>query len=305
MSPLTRLITNGMMTDGTQPRRAVNGLCKLADLLRIASDFTFRDLQSFRGPPAAFSYVSKHVDPPLEEINTRDRASLATHLFLFPELNAPEIFKIVLQCNPVPIDAASYSSEYDGQTLLHTATAALGKLIFWTGYRSTLTPFPDDCDRWRPQWESIIFDLITAGANPCAIMTFDFCELFHRGLSSPCSTPLLTLFGSGKRAPNHIDPPLDPSISLHIWITILYNAGVNLVEYGRREQLIWQSFDVIREWGTPLDNYENRFRFVGFTYGRLPNDWRIWLNEPTDQYVGDFWMMLDKRIDIMPGTWID
>jgi hypothetical protein len=31
----------------------------------------------------------------------------------------------------------------------------------------------------------------------------------------------------------------------------------------------------------------------------------FWENEPTDEFAGEFWLMLDKKEEIMPGTWVD
>jgi hypothetical protein len=45
-----------------------------------------------------------------------------------------------------------------------------------------------------------------------------------------------------------------------------------------------------------------------FSYGPMPEDWTIQLDDMSDQYVGDFWQMpglLDESVPTVPGVWVD
>jgi len=52
---------------------------------------------------------------------------------------------------------------------------------------------------------------------------------------------------------------------------------------------------------------------INFRYGTRPADWIFWLSEPTDQFAGDFWSLIEDQIKLeaeqfptalsMPGSW--
>jgi hypothetical protein len=102
--------------------------------------------------------------------------------------------------------------------------------------------------------------------------------------------------------------------AMGFWVSALHDSGVDLKEYGQRESLIWASLGESGEdkaeyieytTGGTSDYYFGDRRLLGFCYGPFPEDWRVWENEPTDEFAGDFWLMLDKIVEVMPGTWIE
>ncbi|KAG6364222.1 hypothetical protein INS49_005820 [Diaporthe citri] len=50
-------------------------------------------------------------------------------------------------------------------------------------------------------------------------------------------------------------------------------------------------------------------RLINFHYGRLPTDWKFWWSEPSDEFAGDFWLLLEsgtqEAIMSVPGAWVD
>lgn len=115
----------------------------------------------------------------------------------------------------------------------------------------------------------------------------------------------------------------DLNTILSYWGTILYNAKIDLQKYGHDELIIWKSGAIEREWRF---RYNERWqvlcrqilmfgffqsqsfrpiRLIGLDYGPLTSDWKIWHSEPTDASVGDFWRLIEKKEELMPGTWID
>lgn len=103
---------------------------------------------------------------------------------------------------------------------------------------------------------------------------------------------------------------MDPGKAMSFYITTLYDSGVNLKEYGLRESLTWESLEAQKPClGGPRNYYSNyyfgRRCLLGFNYGPYPGDWRVWENDSTDEFVGNFWLMLDRREEVMPGTWIE
>ncbi|KAK8129038.1 hypothetical protein PG984_010146 [Apiospora sp. TS-2023a] len=103
---------------------------------------------------------------------------------------------------------------------------------------------------------------------------------------------------------------------LQEWAKLLSEVGVDIEEYGQREhdilqdaisesfihfeagKLRWESSDEF-----PLKGCE--ICLYGFTYGPNVEDWTIICNEPTDQFAGEFWDLVEDRPLEMPGAWFD
>ena len=127
-------------------------------------------------------------------------------------------------------------------------------------------------------------------------------------------TPFLCLFE--KRDPRDVwDTPSIHSLST-MWLEDLHAAGVDLLEYGRKEKemlddgLFNQDFEYfVLERGRPgkvLYRYDRLvWHLISFTYGHSPSDWHLWFSEPTDEFVGDFWSMIESPLLSVPGAWIE
>lgn len=99
--------------------------------------------------------------------------------------------------------------------------------------------------------------------------------------------------------------------TVRIYLHNLKEAGVDLVSYGRKEkklhrQLTWKPFVCYGLWDA-IDSPTIEHDLVGFTYGPSPDDWTVWLSEPTDVFAGDFWTMIESpwEPERMPGAWIE
>ncbi|KAG8165490.1 hypothetical protein KVR01_004042 [Diaporthe batatas] len=122
--------------------------------------------------------------------------------------------------------------------------------------------------------------------------------------------------------------------SITAWLEDLHKSGIDLVEYGRNEGYLWYLYQgQERKWeGSqiplvipsvnahsgptgPVLEVEDKYRLVRslrlirFQYGELPKDWKFWWNEPSDEFAGDFWRLveIDSTTANMrvPGAWID
>jgi hypothetical protein len=40
-------------------------------------------------------------------------------------------------------------------------------------------------------------------------------------------------------------------------------------------------------------------------YGPDPEDWHLFVTNPIDELVGELWEMVERSLEVMPGTWID
>jgi hypothetical protein len=91
--------------------------------------------------------------------------------------------------------------------------------------------------------------------------------------------------------------------SLRCWLKDLQASGVNLRSFGKAQHRLF------KESGGPIDYYTSshpgRFdlvRLIGFSHGPSPEDWGLWIYEPSDHFAGEFWHMIERRIEI-PGGW--
>jgi hypothetical protein len=112
----------------------------------------------------------------------------------------------------------------------------------------------------------------------------------------------------------------DLLVPVMMWLNLLYDAGIDLIDYGRKEQrvrqegrtssqcwfYIWQRA-IIRTWGSAPRGYhladiEKTF-LIRFKYGPKPSDWQFWLIEQMDNSLAEFWDMVDHSERAMPGAW--
>lgn len=105
--------------------------------------------------------------------------------------------------------------------------------------------------------------------------------------------------------------PLDDI--LWIWLSELKRAGVDLEAYGANQQALFKLGHVslylpvlpgLRPCLWMNDDMLHA-RVLGLEYGPEPEDWHIFITNPVDEYVGEFWESVQRSLEVMPGTWVD
>lgn len=258
------------------------------------------------------------MDTPIGELPIWQRRNFAINLARNARFNSPDLFLTALGYNPIPRAAiTNESARAAGMTLLHVAAGAIGQLCYHVGWN-----IPEEFKRRSILgWKSIIHDLLAADANLHAVSSqrdsgFRFIEC---ATTDDQITPLMLMFAAmfhnGARFYRFRQ---DLDNALCVWISTLYDYGVDLNGYGLRESSIWVNLGEPTDAETKYTGYTTRGtrdydsdyyfgqrRLLGFNYGPFPEDWRVWINEPTDEFVGDFWLMVDRRVEVMPGTWTE
>ena len=263
-------------------------------------------LARYRGPDSIFSILLKYMDAPIGEFPIEDRCDTAILLARSADCNSPDLFLMALGCNPIPCTAITYHAYGGaGETLLHAAAGALGQLAASCGEE-----FDQRCILG---WRSIIQELLAAGADLYAT-----CSRHYTGFRQVNFqlTPLMWMFACcvWVWTRSYISRQ-DLGKAMSAWISTLHDCGVDLKEYGLRESLTWVVLETLINTKTDYNTgvtrkydsnyYFGRKRLLGFSYGLFPEDWRIWENEPTDEFAGEFWLMLDRREEVMPGAWVE
>ncbi|KAI1453100.1 hypothetical protein F4805DRAFT_388003 [Annulohypoxylon moriforme] len=132
----------------------------------------------------------------------------------------------------------------------------------------------------------------------------------HRQYLSPAKTPFMSVVGGICRifdtSFSNVQSGLPSIRCLYPWLKALKIAGVDLNTYGHREHEIFIDDD--HYFRAP---YMGRYRdpimlhLVGFKFGSEPEDWEFYWAEPTDEFAGDFWNLIENPPPSIPGSWVD
>lgn len=194
------------------------------------------------------------------------------------------------------IEPNSYRLEDDiGRTLLHKLAECMGSDLS--------SERKDATHKWRP----LLRDAIAASADPNKMAAID------NYMQNPLSSFFFHFVWNWKairRARYDLNP------ALRMWASELKFAGVDLEVYGAKESSLleghWLLYKIyvgpLRYRSTDTKYKEEdffEFRFWKFTYGPEPEDWTIWVMNPIDELVGEFWEMIEREEEVMPGTWVD
>jgi hypothetical protein len=87
------------------------------------------------------------------------------------------------------------------------------------------------------------------------------------------------------------------------WLTELEAAGIDLDGFGQKEVNIWKSENIRRDFRSVSEKGVRWKRLINIVYGANPSDWNIWFSESSDSHAGEFWDLLEKETEVMPGSW--
>lgn len=256
------------------------------DLSYQSEEWAVSVLSEFRGTPEEFSFLQQHICPSFYQLSKQIRLRVALGitsgspvLWAFRE-RIPEVVRTVLKMDILEPDDIKFSQEMDS-TLIHSVAEKIGTCqgIFQSlgsahGYQSMIDA-----------WIGLCHDFLSVGID------------IHYIVNG--RTPLLS----------YIEGWLSERSSLaangfvvQLWLEQLEAVGVDLSEYGKAEEFVWKNQTIRRELET-WRGISITLRVIGFTYGPTPKDWHLWISDPTDSYVGEFWNMIERPVEVMPGSW--
>lgn len=295
---------NGVMNQRGTVLSASGKFDQLARILTARSEIDFNTLYRYRGPVSTFSILLQKMDTSPREWPIDERHDLAVSLAESADINSPDLFRLALDCNAISSYDLTYQIEGEGPTLLHAAASAFIELS-----GTIKSPLHNDFTDFRRcsllGWKFIIQELLDAGADLHATCSQNASGLT---LTQPC-TPLMYSL----KADDHwmfrwkVYKTLELNNGLQCWVSTLRDLGIDLIGYGQRETLLWSHGEVLDR-DVPLyydPYYFGHMCILGFTYGPCPEDWRLWENEPTDEFAGDFWQLVERKVEVMPGSWIE
>ena len=272
-------------------------------------------LGNFRGYRTGLRYLQQQVFPPYFEMDLQERFKIAYNVIQQGWNNGPELLRMTVSSGRITNDVATYVDDF-GNTLLHLINRGIaeGNIV-----RPLVGDFVDEefnCRRPNAadsinRWRLLARETITAGAAVSAI-------------NENNSTVLQSLLISfGKRWPLNRNwagclSGWDALMALlNNWLIDLESCEIDLSSYGNEEwdhHFLYSAEYEMRE-GTAGPH--PKLRLINFAYGRQPEDWTFWFSEPTDEFAGDFWRMienvltedsykeLDDQILSTPGAWME
>ncbi|KAL2869484.1 uncharacterized protein BJX67DRAFT_379037 [Aspergillus lucknowensis] len=249
----------------------------------------------FTGPPEALTLIQEHVFPDYKSLPLSIRFERAMRLYPNSDLGTgPAILRITMGgC----IEPAAYQmADKFGRTLLHKISQFIG--IDFAMKRTSAI------HGWRP----FLSDAIAASAD----------GLNKIGGANTPLTAFLTYYFMTDWFDLKQVWKCDFNPALRTWASELKAAGTDLEAYGARERALHKSgavrlnfvvqfnYDLSKRprHAPETDNWA-WFHLVGFEYGPEPEDWKLWITNPFDEFAGEFWAMVERKEEIMPGTWME
>lgn len=256
-----------------------------------AEEWAVSVLSKFRGTPEEFSFLQQHICPSFYQLSKQIRLRVALGITRGLQVlwnigeRIQEIVRIVLKMDILEPDDFKFCQELDS-TLIHSTAEHIGAcqwLLQRSGgaheYQSTIGA-----------WIGLCRDFLSVGIDIHYIVD---------GV-----TPLLSCIEGW--LPYWSLSAANQSV-VQLWLEQLEAVGVDLSEYGKAEEFIWKNQTILREFwvwdGISNTHASAMLRVIGFTYGPSPKDWHLWMSDPTDTYVGEFWDMIERPVEVMPGAW--
>lgn len=244
-------------------------------------------LGRFLGTPEEFLFLQQHVCPSFYRLPKRIRIRVALRIgaFYISDCSVPELFRVILRKDILEPNDFKFCQESDS-TLIHCAARGMGasERVFREGTSADRSI----CDAWGDLCHKFFY------------VGIDIHDLVDG------KTPFLS-FLDGYLSSWHGPIELGPAcqIAVQFWLKQLEVVGVDLNGYGKAEEYMWEGGTTQREfnvWNIPEQGFELQ-GMIGFAYGSSPENWYIWLSEETDSFVGEFWDMIERPVEVMPGAW--
>lgn len=245
-------------------------------------------LSKFLGTPEEFSFLQQHICPSFYQLSKkiRLRVGLSMARAVLPLLvdpSTPKVIRIVLKMDILEPDDFKFCQELNS-TLIHYTAKQIGVCQQFLQRSGGAHAFQSTIGAWI----GLCHDFLSVGID------------IHYMIDG--RTPLISCIEGW--LPD-LSPPAANQFVVPLWLEQLEAVGVDLSEYGKAEEFIWKNQTILREFWVwdGISKMLIPLRVIGFTYGPSPKDWHLWMSDPTDSYVGEFWDMIERPVEVMPGAW--
>lgn len=250
-----------------------------------AEEWAVSVLSKFEGTSEEFSFLQRHVCPSFYQLSKQIRLRVALGIagcwtYRYINNSTPEVVRIVLKMDILEPGDFKFSQEMHS-TLIHSAARHIGSCQQAIQKLSDVHEYKSGIDGWI----GLCHDFLSVGID------------IHYIING--RTPLMSCVEGWF---SYWSPFAANSVQL--WLEQLEAVGVDLSEYGKAEEFIWKNQTIQRQFQvwSGIPDVSETLRVIGFTYGPSPKDWHIWLSDPSDSYIGEFWNMIAQPVEVMPGS---
>lgn len=247
-------------------------------------------LSKFLGTPEEFSFLQQQICPSFYQLSKqiRLRVGLSMARVVLPPLvgpSTPKVIRIVLKMDILEPDDFKFCQELNS-TLIHSTAEHIGACQWLLQRSGGAHEYQSTIDAWI----GLCRDFLRVGID------------IHYIVDG--RTPLISCIEGWLL---DWSPSAANQFAVQLWLEQLEAVGVDLSGYGKAEEFIWKNQTILREFwvwdGISNTHASATLRVIGFTYGPSPKDWHLWMSDPTDSYVGEFWDMIERPVEVMPGAW--
>lgn len=247
----------------------------------------------FSGPAEALTLIQSHHFERYQELPLELRWERAMAVNPWAGDPRPLAIRIALGGGDRIDPAAFHMETYWGQTLLHKITQGMA-----SAHAMKRT---DDMAGWR----LLLAEAISASADLSQMIWYD------QILMNPLCLFLYLFIAELYRNTIRWNKPFDDI--LRIWVSELKHSGVDLEACGADQQALLKDGHVSLYLPVPTglgpsfqDNGDMlQGKVLGLEYGPEPEDWHIFITNPVDELIGEFWESVQRSLEVMPGTWVD
>jgi len=271
-------------------------------------------LSNFQGTASEFLFLQQECCPKYFDMPQSARVMVAALISFGPldAVHTPELVLTALGKRPSLIPKTDLESLADSKSWAHHAATTLSHSIaykigmnlanlsaseYWRpGYSGSKTVLESRNEEYNTvmdlyqSWKNIFIELLDAGVDIHKVI----------GHSTPFNILLATYFDDFGRGG---DTQFYDS-ALKMWLRDLKIVGVDLRDFGEREEELFRS-GVSNKDLSWCRWCPGTTRLIGFTYGSSPDDWHLWISERSDSFAGDFWSLVKRQEEVMPGAWPD
>ncbi len=278
-------------------------LVDISRLLTKKAEVDTSFLRFYHGSEEVFTLWQQSLDPQYYELPLKERIEVAIGLCWEHFSNGPALFRRALTRDHIPRPAIGMR-DGKGRTLLHAVALRIGEVVQYIsihplskskGDEEDLAGTSDQAGIRKSSalltidkgWRSILREIIREGAD------------LH-STDSASHTPFMSLLKGIQDSPTEdgVYPRVE---TLDTWLSDLRDCGVDLYEYGRREEGLYRDSSANREFESWAGFLRPRiWKLVSFTYGRSPSDWRLqmeWRHKKRDER--------HEQVQEIPGAWVE
>lgn len=290
-------------------------------LLRYTKETSYEDtpeetingvLSRFRGSSEEFKFLQQHYCPSYYEMPQETRIAVASKAAfgVWDAYHMPEMIRTMLGPNHLTAEDLQLEGPWrfdsNNTTLVHCVVRKIGasqaalqgshpwkRQVRHQSRSSGPTPYINMKEGYYylyKSWHKLFMEFLQAGVDLNHVVDqqtlfLAFLEGYLDWLNvSKCQI-------------------LSPGEALRKWLTDLKSAGIDLQKFGEIEDSIWKRELIRRDFG-PGDGENLCFhRLIGFSYGSCIDDWSVWLSPKWDNFIRDFWSLIERPAETMAGGW--